>query len=65
MGLTLKIDRALYEVDDTRRTYRYHGRNKDWRDLDPGENSRNKRLLNGYTRIFSNGKQKVFVYKGE
>jgi hypothetical protein len=65
MGVILKINRALYEVDDSTKTYHYFGRNKDWRALDPEESSMNKQHINGYTRIFSNGKQKVFVYKGE
>jgi hypothetical protein len=65
MGVILKIDRALYEVDDSSRTYHYYDRNKEWRDLDPEENSNNKKRINGYTRVFSDGKQKVFIYKGE
>jgi hypothetical protein len=65
MGVILKIDRALYEVDDSSKTYRYCGRNIHWRLLDPKESSRNKKHINGYTRIFSNGKQQIFVYKGE
>jgi hypothetical protein len=65
MGVLLKIDRALYEVDDSSRTYRYSGRNGDWRKLDPRENSRNKKRIDGYTRIFADGKRKVFAYNGE
>jgi hypothetical protein len=29
----LKIDRALYKVDDATKTYHYYGRNPDWKNL--------------------------------
>ncbi len=59
----LKIDRALYEVDDTTKTYRYYGRNKDWENLSQEENIGNKKRIDGYTRIFPDGRSKVFKYK--
>jgi hypothetical protein len=59
----LKIDRALYDVDDATKMYRYYGRNPDWRKLSKEENTRNKRHIDGYTRIFPDGKRKVFKYK--
>jgi hypothetical protein len=34
----LKIDRALYEVDDETKTYKYYGRNPDWQKLSKTEN---------------------------
>jgi hypothetical protein len=59
-GKELKIDRAIYVVDEERKRYRYLGRNHRWHELDPAENERNKRRLDGYTRIFPDGRTKVF-----
>ncbi len=56
------IDRAVYLVDDDGRTYRYLRRNASWRDLDPEENQRNKRSLEGFTRVFP-GRTKVYRYQ--
>ena len=63
MPKELKIDRAIYLVDDETKTYRFWGRNPDWKKLDPLENEANKRYLNGYTRIFRNGKTRKFIRK--
>jgi len=63
MTKILNIDRALYEVDDKTQTYRYYGRNPDWKLLGEEENERNKKHIDGYTRIFRNGTKKVFSYK--
>ncbi len=63
MSKILKIDRALYEVDDKTKTYHYYGRNPKWQELNPAENEKNKKLIDGYTRIFPDGRQKVFHYK--
>lgn len=52
----LRIDRAVYLLDEETKTYRYLRRNPDWESLDPRENERNKRHLNGFTRIFSDGR---------
>jgi hypothetical protein len=38
----LKINRALYEVDDATKTYRYYGRNPGSQKLCKEENIRNK-----------------------
>lgn len=65
MSETLKIDRALYEVDDDRKTYRYSGRNPDWQKLTLEENERNKKRINGYTRRFRDGTTKTFKYAGQ
>jgi hypothetical protein len=64
MTKILKIDRALYEVDEKNKTYKYYGRNPNWKQLDPAENEENKKSIDGYTRIFPDGSQKVFHYKG-
>jgi len=42
MTKILKIDRALYEVDDKTKTYRFLGRNLNWKNLSEDENERNK-----------------------
>lgn len=62
-GKELKIDRAIYVVDEERKRYRYIGRNHEWRELDPAENERNKRHLDGYTRVFPDGRTKIFRYR--
>jgi len=62
-GSELEIDRAVYVIDEETKTYRYHRRNPNWRNLDPGENERNKGHLDGYTRIFPDGRRKVFRYR--
>lgn len=56
----LRVDRAVYLIDESARTYRYLRRNSDWPDLDPAENARNKRHLTGYTRLFPGGGRRVF-----
>ena len=63
MKTILKIDRALYEVDDGTKTYRYYGRNKNWQKLIPGENQTNKKHIDSYTRVFTDGRRKVFRYQ--
>ena len=60
MTKILKIDRALYEVDDQEKNYKYYGRNAKWQELDLAESEKNKKSIDGYIRIFPNGKQKVF-----
>ena len=63
MTKILKIDRALYEIDDKTKTYRYYGRNSEWKNINKEENQRNKKHIDGYTRIFPDGRTKVFRYK--
>jgi hypothetical protein len=63
MNKILKIDRALYEVDDKTRTYKYYARNPDWKKLSKEKCEKNKKSINGYTRIFPDGRRKVFRYK--
>lgn len=64
MPRIVKIDRALYEVDDEAKTYCYHSRNREWENLPLEESDMNKRHIDGYTRIFPDGRKKVFKYKG-
>lgn len=59
----LYVDRAVYLVDEATRTYRYLRRNPGWKALGPAENERNKRHLDGYTRIFPDGRGKVFTFR--
>jgi hypothetical protein len=63
MSKVLKIDRALYEVNDETRTYKYYDRNPNWKNLSEEENKENKKHIDGYTRIFPDGRKKVFKYK--
>jgi len=62
MPRELRIDRAVYLVDDDTRTYRFLKRNLDWVKLDTGENDANKRQIDGYTRIFRDNRRKTFRY---
>jgi len=58
----LKIDQAVYLVDDETRTYCFLRRNPAWEKLDPAENEENKRQIDGYSRIFRDGRRKTFRY---
>jgi hypothetical protein len=58
----LKIDRALYKVDDATKTYHYYGRNPDWKNLSKEENTKNKKHIDGYARIFPDRRKKVFRF---
>lgn len=63
MPRELKIDRAAYLVDNETGTYRFLRRNPDWQKIDPAENDENKRQIDGYTRIFRDGRKKTFRYR--
>ncbi len=63
MARMVKIDRAMYEVNDDTKVYRYCCRNPEWKRLGKQENERNKKSLDGYTRIFPGGKRKVYRYR--
>jgi SAM-dependent methyltransferase len=56
----LKIDRAVYLVDDDRRTYAFLERNPDWARLSPRQNAANKLQIDGYARLFRDGRKKTF-----
>jgi hypothetical protein len=56
----LKIDRAVYLVDDDRRTYSFLKRNPDWTRLSPRQNAANKLQIDGYVRLFRDGRKKTF-----
>jgi hypothetical protein len=60
----LKIDQAMYEFDDKTKTYGYFGRNPDWKNLTKEENQKNKKRIDGYTRMFPDGRKIVFRCKG-
>lgn len=64
MATELKIDRAIYVVDDATKTYRYLRRNPAWKTLSQRENEQNKRHIDGYTRMFKNGRAKTFRFRG-
>jgi|GEM_PF-7081941 len=51
------------KYDNETRTYRFLKRNPDWEQLDPNENDRHKRHIDGYTRIFKDGRRKTFRYR--
>lgn len=45
MKKQLKIDQAVYLVDDKTKTYQFLKRNLNWRKLDPRQNEKNKKVL--------------------
>ena len=61
MKREIKIDKAVYIADDLSTTYEFLKRNPYWKKLNKKENAKNKQSINGYTRVFRNGKMKVFV----
>jgi hypothetical protein len=56
----LKIDKAVYLVDDKTKTDWYFRRNKEWTNLESEENKTNKKAVNGYTRVFCDGRAKTY-----
>jgi hypothetical protein len=64
MPRELPVDRAIYLVDDSTKTYRFARRNPEWRSLPTKENERNKCQLDGYTRILRDGRRRVFEHRG-
>ena len=48
----LKIDRAIYLVDDEAKTYRYFRSHSDWKNLFQVENETNRKVIDGYRRVF-------------
>jgi hypothetical protein len=63
MPRLLRIDKAVYEVNDDNRIFRFLRRNPHWRELSKEQSESNKKSLDGYTRKFSKtGKMKVFHY---
>jgi hypothetical protein len=63
MKKELKIDKAIYLVDETTKSYKFLKRNKNWKSLDPNENELNKKYIHGYIRVFRNGQTKRYKYK--
>jgi hypothetical protein len=59
----LNIDRAIYLADDKTRTYIFLERNPEWSRLGDEENETNKKSIDGYTRIFRDGRKKVFRFR--
>lgn len=59
----LRVDQAFYEVDDETKTYWFSGRNLDWKKLSQEENRSNKKRLDGYTRVFRDGRTRVFKFR--
>ncbi|OGL30605.1 hypothetical protein A3D14_03310 [Candidatus Saccharibacteria bacterium RIFCSPHIGHO2_02_FULL_47_12] len=54
------VDKAIYLVDDSNRTYSFLRRNPNWSKLSPSQNTKNKQSLNGYIRHLRGGGTKVF-----
>ncbi|OGO32130.1 MAG: hypothetical protein A2Z29_03550 [Chloroflexi bacterium RBG_16_56_11] len=61
MEKILGIVRSFYAVDDATRAYRYHGKNPGWKDPTE-ENKAYKIRIDGDTRIFPDGRKKIFRY---
>ena len=63
MKREVNIDRAVYLVDDDKKSYVFLKRNPDWANLDSRLNQENKKSIDGYTRTFRDGSKKVFRFK--
>lgn len=63
MKRRLRIDRAIYLADDDTKTYTFLEKNPDWMNLDSEENEENKKSIDGYIRIFRDGRKKVFRFR--
>ena len=61
MGEILKIGKALYEIDRRTKTYWYYGRNPE--KVSNEEEEQNKIKIDGFTRLFKDGRTKEFRYK--
>ena len=60
MKREVKIDRAIYLVDDDNMSYVYLKRNPDWANLDSRLNRENKKSIDGYTRIFREKQRLIY-----
>jgi hypothetical protein len=56
----IPINRSIYLLDDDDKSYRILKRNPGWRKVTLDQNNKNKKLLIGYTRIFTNDKTKQY-----
>lgn len=61
MSRKVKIDKGIYEVIDKTSTYKFVKRNPLWKQLDPEENKKNKKSIDGYIRVFRDGRKKKFI----
>jgi len=55
------MGKALYEVDRRTRTYWFYGRSPE--KVSKEEEEQNKRKIDGFTRLFGDGRAKIFRYK--
>ncbi len=60
LARTLYIDRAVYRVDDRMKTYQYLHRNPEWERLSRKRNEANKKAIDGYTRVFRDGRTRTY-----
>jgi hypothetical protein len=63
MPREIAVDQAIYLANDETKTYRFLRRNPVWEKVDPEIREQNKQSLDGYTRIFPDGRKKVFRYQ--
>ncbi len=63
MPREMKIDRAIYLVNDETKRYCFLRRNPEWEKLAPDENDSNKRQIGGYARLFRDGRTKIFRFR--
>lgn len=58
----IEIDKAIYLVDTSTKTYRFLRRNPRWRELSPRVNEQNKASIDGFTRIFRDGRTRLYTH---
>jgi hypothetical protein len=59
----IEIDGVVYEVNSRTKTYWHFGQNSTSRERDKKQNEENKKSIDGYTRIFPDGRREVYRYK--
>ena len=59
------IDKSIYLVDHEDKSFRLLRRNKTWRNLSEKQNLKNKKLLDGYTKILTNDKTKKYYFNSK
>jgi hypothetical protein len=60
---TLKIGKSIYLMDNEDKSYRILRRNPDWKKVTFRQSEHDKKLLNGFTRIYTNDKTKILRRK--
>jgi hypothetical protein len=58
----VRIDKAVHLVDDETKTYKFLRRNPNWEELPAAQSLENELGLEGYSRVFADGRRRVFHF---